>query len=76
MVRTGEPLPSVQGDPTLMTMLWQNLIGNAVKFRKQGVAPRIVIDCATGEESAAGAWVFTVTDNGIGIPDEFARRCS
>ncbi|SEH59190.1 multi-sensor signal transduction histidine kinase [Mycolicibacterium rutilum] len=74
VVRTGEPLPSVQGDPTLMTMLWQNLIGNAVKFRKQGVAPRIVIDCATGEESAAGAWVFTVTDNGIGIPDEFAEK--
>ena len=40
-----QPLPRINGDPTLLTMVWQNLIGNAVKFRRDGVAPRIVIDC-------------------------------
>lgn len=74
IVRQGEPLPRVKGDPTLLTMLWQNLIGNAVKFRRPGVAPRIVIDCAAGDESRDGSWVFTVTDNGIGIPDEFVEK--
>jgi signal transduction histidine kinase len=74
VVRQGEPLPRVKGDPTLLTMLWQNLIGNAVKFRRPGVAPCIVIDCAPGTESRNGTWMFTVTDNGIGIPDEFAEK--
>ncbi|MCV7282953.1 CHASE3 domain-containing protein [Mycolicibacterium flavescens] len=79
VVRTGEPLPTVQGDPTLLTMLWQNLIGNAVKFRKPDAAPRVVIDCASSpaaeeDDAPAGPWTFTVTDNGIGIPDEFAEK--
>ncbi|BBY45181.1 histidine kinase [Mycolicibacterium celeriflavum] len=72
--RTGQPLPTVKGDPTLLTMLWQNLIGNAVKFRRPDTEPRIVIDCATGEDAQDGSWVFTVTDNGIGIPDEFTEK--
>jgi signal transduction histidine kinase len=74
IVRQGAPLPHVKGDPTLLTMLWQNLIGNAVKFRRPDVAPRIVIDCEAGVESRDGSWVFTVTDNGIGIPDEFVEK--
>ncbi|OBG96327.1 histidine kinase [Mycobacterium sp. E136] len=74
VVRTGVPLPTVKGDPTLLTMLWQNLIGNAVKFRKPDVTPRIVIDCTVGEGMREGAWLFTVTDNGIGIPEEFAEK--
>jgi light-regulated signal transduction histidine kinase (bacteriophytochrome) len=36
-------LPHIDGDPTLLVMVWQNLIGNAVKFRREGVAPKIVI---------------------------------
>jgi light-regulated signal transduction histidine kinase (bacteriophytochrome) len=72
-VRTG-PLPTVDGDPTLLTMLWQNLVGNAMKFRKPDVAPRIVIDCVPGEEEHDGKWVFTVSDNGIGIGEEFVDK--
>lgn len=52
-------------------MVWQNLIGNAVKFRRDSVAPRIVIDCRPGDE---GFWLFSVSDNGIGIGDEFVDK--
>ena len=55
-------------------MVWQNLIGNAVKFRREGTAPRIVIECEHGSGSEEGEWVFGVSDNGIGIAEEFADK--
>ena len=48
IVRPPRPLPHVDGDPTLLVMVWQNLVGNAVKFQREGIAPRIVIDCEPG----------------------------
>ncbi|MGE2724152.1 sensor histidine kinase [Mycolicibacterium pulveris] len=72
--RRGEPLPRIMGDPTLLTMLWQNLIGNAVKFRREGLTPRIVVECEQGANEHDGTWLITVTDNGIGIPDEFVDK--
>jgi signal transduction histidine kinase len=74
IVRQGVPLPRIAGDPTLLTMVWQNLIGNAVKFKRDGVAPRIVIDCEQRPNESGGPWQLTVTDNGIGIPAEFADK--
>ncbi|MGW0159449.1 sensor histidine kinase [Mycobacterium sp. NPDC003323] len=74
IVRPNEPLPTVDGDPTLLIMVWQNLIGNAVKFRREGLAPRVVIDCREGNGENAEYWVFTVTDNGIGISAEFVDK--
>lgn len=68
------PLPHVDGDPTLLIMVWQNLIGNAVKFRRDGVIPRIVIECEEGTGEHAEKYLFTVTDNGIGIADEFVDK--
>jgi signal transduction histidine kinase len=67
-------LPAVTGDPTLLTMLWQNLIGNAVKFRREGVPPKIVVECEEGTDDRAGSWLFTLSDNGIGIPEEFVDK--
>lgn len=67
-------LPTVKGDPTLMTMLWQNLIGNAVKFRREGLAPRIVIECERGVDDDDQMWSFSVSDNGIGISTEFVEK--
>ena len=74
IVRERQPLPRIMGDPTLLTMVWQNLIGNAVKFRRDGVAPRIVIDCEQSSDGPDGSWTLTVTDNGIGIPEEFVDK--
>jgi signal transduction histidine kinase len=74
VVRPAEPLPQVLGDGTLLTMLWQNLIGNAVKFRKPDTAPRIVIECERGTGDRDGQWLLTVSDNGIGIAEEFSQK--
>jgi light-regulated signal transduction histidine kinase (bacteriophytochrome) len=62
-------MPDVLVDALLLTNVFQNLIGNAVKFRG-AETPRIWIAV---EESAAG-WVFSVRDNGIGIPQEHQNR--
>lgn len=70
IVRPAQRLPQVVGDPTLLTMLWQNLIGNAVKFQRADHPPHIVIECQRGP----GEWLLTVTDNGIGIGDEFVEK--
>ncbi|WP_166906774.1 CHASE3 domain-containing protein [Mycobacterium sp. DL440] len=74
ILRPAERFPRIDGDPTLMTMVWQNLIGNAVKFRREGVAPRIVIGCRAGTDELAENWVFSVSDNGIGIGEEFVDK--
>jgi signal transduction histidine kinase len=73
IVLPDDPLPHVSGDPTLFVMLWQNLVGNAVKFRRPDEPPRIVVECEPGPESE-GEWLFTVTDNGIGIGEEFVDK--
>jgi signal transduction histidine kinase len=72
IVRSAEPLPRVVGDPTLLAMLWQNLIGNAMKFRREGQPPRIVIECGPVPEDSQ--WLITVSDNGIGIAPEFIDK--
>jgi signal transduction histidine kinase len=74
IVRPPEGLPRVDGDPTLLVMVWQNLISNAVKFRREGVAPQIVVECDQRVRDDDADWIFTVSDNGIGIPQEFADK--
>lgn len=64
------PLPSVTGDPTTLAMIWQNLIGNAVKFRRTDEPCVITVGC----EREGDDWHFTVADNGIGIAPEFAEK--
>jgi signal transduction histidine kinase len=63
-------LPTVVGDPTLLTMLWQNLIGNAIKFRRPEHPPVVQITA----EHDDGVWTFAVKDNGIGIDPDFAGK--
>ncbi|QGV82327.1 sensor histidine kinase [Streptomyces ficellus] len=67
---THDPLPTLVADPTQMGMLWQNLIGNAVKFHRPDEPPKIHVTAAREGE----LWRFTVTDNGIGIAPEYADK--
>jgi len=66
---TADPLPTVAADPVQLGQLFQNLVGNAVKFR--GDAPPQV---HVGVRRAGGEWRFSVRDNGIGIEPEYAER--
>jgi light-regulated signal transduction histidine kinase (bacteriophytochrome) len=67
---THDPLPVVFADDLQMTQLFQNLIGNAIKFRSIDRAPMIHISVKKLEES----WEFSVIDNGIGIDPEYFNR--
>jgi signal transduction histidine kinase len=63
-------LPTVSGDPTLLTQLFQNLIGNAIKFRRVDESPVVEISAKrSGDE-----WEFACNDNGIGIAPAYAER--
>ena len=60
------PLPRVVADRRLLALVFQNLIGNAIKFRPPHRQPVITITGRSGERE----WSFEVADNGIGIPRE------
>lgn len=61
------PLPTVAGDEMQLMELFQNLVGNALKFRHPDVPPVVRI----GAEQRDGDWLFSVADNGIGIAPEY-----
>ncbi|WP_424187353.1 sensor histidine kinase [Actinokineospora sp. G85] len=69
VVERPDELPMVRGEVPLLTAVFQNLIGNAVKFR--GEAPPVV---RVGVERDGADWVFAVSDNGIGVEPQFAER--
>ncbi len=66
---THDPLPTVRGNAVQVRQLLQNLIGNAIKYRSQK-RPKIHV----GIEGAAEAWIFSVRDNGLGIPRAEQQR--
>jgi signal transduction histidine kinase len=66
-----EPLPVVQGDLRLLTQLFQNLIGNAIKFQREGEIPSVRI---SAERVSHAEWRCVVADNGIGIAPEQASQ--
>jgi PAS domain S-box-containing protein len=63
------PLPRVMADTTQLTQLFQNLIGNAIKYRSERI-PNVQISSASED----GHWVFSVSDNGIGIEAQYFGR--
>ena len=69
VVTTGR-LPVVSGDRTLLVGLFQNLVGNAVKFHGEE-PPVVTVSIGHDEE---GKWQIGVADNGIGIEPRFAER--
>ncbi|HEX3353093.1 MAG TPA: ATP-binding protein [Terriglobales bacterium] len=64
-----EPLPSVQANESQLKQVFQNLIGNAIKFR--GPETPVIHVSAQRQDSV---WLFTVADNGIGISPEYAEN--
>ena len=63
------PLPTVTGDATLLTQVFQNLLGNAVKFRGED-PPRVRVTCHQDSDR----WEIACRDNGIGIPEQYAEK--
>lgn len=69
-------LPSIQAEPTQLRRLFQNLIANAIKFRRDGVAPVVEIHAAIsrGDSGSEGRCRITVKDNGIGLDEQYSKR--
>lgn len=66
---THDPLPNVMADSGQLAQVFQNLIGNAIKYRGAR-APLVHVSC----QSRANEWLFSVKDNGIGIDPKHAER--
>ena len=66
------PLPTIDGDAGQLRQLFQNLIGNAIKFRREGEAPRVIVRAAGAD--GAGREVIEVADNGIGFDEKYLDR--
>jgi light-regulated signal transduction histidine kinase (bacteriophytochrome) len=66
---THDPLPTVAGDAMQLLRLLQNLLGNAIKFRREE-PPRIHVQAT----SRGGHWLFSIRDNGIGIDPQYYTR--
>lgn len=67
---TNDPLPTILAEPVQMVQVFQNIVANAIKFRKKEEPPRIHVSAM----KAANEWTFSVKDNGIGIPKEQQGR--
>jgi light-regulated signal transduction histidine kinase (bacteriophytochrome) len=75
-------LPTIEADPSQMRQLFQNLIGNALKFHKPGVPPEVTVRAASWAELFRGGEFppsgmghrITVSDNGIGFDPAYAER--
>jgi light-regulated signal transduction histidine kinase (bacteriophytochrome) len=64
---THDPLPTVLADEGQLVQLFQNLVGNAIKYQNPGV-PCVHISSAKGEDAK---WMFSVRDNGLGIDSKY-----
>ncbi|MEC9340469.1 MAG: ATP-binding protein [Pseudomonadota bacterium] len=65
-----EPLPVVRGDPGMLAMVLNNLIGNAIKYRRAGVVPEVRIAATR----APAGWHIDIADNGLGIEPQYRER--
>jgi PAS domain S-box-containing protein len=68
IIHVPKPLPSVQADPSQMHQLFQNLIGNGLKFHKEEIPPEIIIRAHEVENNMIR---IEVEDNGIGIDEKY-----
>lgn len=73
-VVTVEGLPEVEVDEAQMRQLFQNLIGNALKFRRSGVEPHVRVTGRIETRAGAGHAIIEVLDNGIGFDERYSDR--
>jgi light-regulated signal transduction histidine kinase (bacteriophytochrome) len=64
------PLPPVEGRPIQLRQLFQNLLGNALKFRREGTAHEVRVE----SKLEAGRLLIVITDNGVGFEPQYAER--
>ena len=69
IIRTS-PLPSVRGDTLQMAHVFQNVLSNALKYRKKDSTPEIHISAAQDRDH----WIVSVRDNGIGFEQQYSER--
>jgi two-component system, sensor histidine kinase len=67
---TAQPLPEIKGLRTEIKLVFQNLVSNSIKFRRQGIQPVINISA----HRKPGSWQFSFSDNGIGIEPQHQER--
>jgi PAS domain S-box-containing protein len=67
---THDPLPPVMADERQLIQLFQNLVGNAIKYQSPGV-PKVHISAA---KNGGKQWTFSVQDNGLGIDPQYFER--
>lgn len=70
VVDVADDLPVVSGDPAQLSLVFHNLVSNALKFVEPDTAPRVRVSAARGDDE----WCFRVEDNGIGIPEAHRKR--
>ena len=68
-VVTHDPLPTVIADESQLVQLFQNLVGNAIKYQRPGI-PRVHISAVMAEKK----WMFSVNDNGLGIDSKYTDK--
>jgi PAS domain S-box-containing protein len=69
-VVTHDSLPALMTDKTQLTQVFQNLVGNAIKYRS-AEAPRVHVSAAKNGDNE---WIFSVRDNGLGIAPQYFER--
>jgi PAS domain S-box-containing protein len=69
---TNDPLPLLMGDADQLQRVFQNIISNAIKFKKEGESPKVHISVQRNDEN--NEYVFSIADNGIGIEKQYMER--
>jgi light-regulated signal transduction histidine kinase (bacteriophytochrome) len=67
---THDPLPAVLADEMQLIQLFQNLVGNGIKYQSPGI-PQVHISAA---KNGGKQWVFSVKDNGLGIDSQYFEK--
>jgi light-regulated signal transduction histidine kinase (bacteriophytochrome) len=67
---THDPLPVIMTDDTQLAQVFQNLVGNAIKYRRAAI-PHVHVSAS---KSASTEWIFSVRDNGLGIDPQYFEK--